>query len=223
MNDSTPSTSSSGSFPTDFTCPVCRDVLQTPVRAEPCHHIFCRKCLITATRARGLICPLCRGGVSKKDRVAPTRAADVELEMRKCSGLCMYCAKRVKFNYMKIHYKTCKKYQEECGLLPKEFVKAVTPTMQVEPAYTCPLCQNQHLSRMDLLNHCNDVHSSLAMAAICPICVTFPWGDPNHRSENFVGHLNSRHQFDYKVFMNIDIDEEAQLRDAIEKSKQTSV
>ncbi|XP_053323431.1 E3 ubiquitin-protein ligase RNF138 [Spea bombifrons] len=224
MAEAIASTSSSGSSLKDFTCPVCKDVLQTPVRTQGCEHIFCRKCLVTATRTRGAICPLCRGAVSERDRFAPTRASDVEIEMKRLSEECMFCAKRVKLNYMRLHYKTCKKYQEEFGILPKDPVLQIkaNPSKPMEPTYKCPMCENRNLSRRGLLDHCNNVHSHQIMEAVCPICVSLPLGDHYQRSGNIVGHLNARHRFNYEEYMNVHMDEEAQYQAAIEKSTQTA-
>ncbi|KAM4689457.1 E3 ubiquitin-protein ligase RNF138-like [Discoglossus pictus] len=103
----------------DFYCPVCQEVLQTPVKTINCEHIFCRKCFLTAMKTSGAHCPLCRSPVKKKERFVPTRAANIEAEMRTRSGHCKCCGKLVKYHLMRRHYKTCWEYQEEFGT-PKE-------------------------------------------------------------------------------------------------------
>ncbi|XP_063309099.1 E3 ubiquitin-protein ligase RNF138 [Pelobates fuscus] len=202
-------------LPNDFICPVCMDVLQTPVKTLNCEHIFCRRCLVMATRLRGTVCPLCRGTVSERDRFAPTRATDVEMEMKKISGACTYCSKKIKFYYMRSHYKHCKRYQEEFGTLTKDDIK---PHTSQQLTYTCPLCQSDNLSRKSLLEHCNNVHSHGVFEAFCPICISLPQGDPNHEFADIAGHLNARHQFNHEDFMDVFLDEDEQLRAAIENS-----
>ncbi|XP_075067457.1 E3 ubiquitin-protein ligase RNF138-like isoform X2 [Mixophyes fleayi] len=170
----------------DFSCPVCQEIFQTPVRTQSCQHVFCRKCLLMAVKASGAHCPLCRGALCRWERSTPTRASDIEMKMRSCSVGCMYCEKQVR----------------------------------LESTYNCPLCPQQSLDRRALLDHCNFLHYFEVMEAVCPICSSLPWGDPNQRTGNIVGHLNVRHRFNYEEYMNIYLDEEAQFRAAVEKSYQ---
>ena len=100
----------------DFYCPICQEVLKTPVRAAACQHVFCRKCFLTAMRESGMHCPLCGGNVTRRERACPERALDLENTTRKFSGSCRCCAKQIKFYRMKHHYKSCKKYQDEYGV-----------------------------------------------------------------------------------------------------------
>uniref|UniRef100_A0A8B9XYJ2 E3 ubiquitin-protein ligase RNF138 n=1 Tax=Bos mutus grunniens TaxID=30521 RepID=A0A8B9XYJ2_BOSMU len=109
----------------DFYCPVCQEVLKTPVRTAACQHVFCRKCFLTAMRESGIHCPLCRGNVTRRERACPERALDLENIMRKFSGSCRCCAKQIKFYRMRHHYKSCKKYQDEYG------VSSLIPNFQI--------------------------------------------------------------------------------------------
>lgn len=43
---------------------------------------------------------------------------------------------------------------------------------------------------------------------MCPICTTYPHGDPNYVSNNLGGHLEMRHQFDMGEVIENDVDEE---------------
>ncbi|CAI9150799.1 unnamed protein product [Rangifer tarandus platyrhynchus] len=47
----------------DFYCPVCQEVLKTPVWTVACQHVFCRKCFLIAVRESGIHCPLCHGSI----------------------------------------------------------------------------------------------------------------------------------------------------------------
>ncbi|XP_075067456.1 E3 ubiquitin-protein ligase RNF138-like isoform X1 [Mixophyes fleayi] len=206
----------------DFSCPVCQEIFQTPVRTQSCQHVFCRKCLLMAVKASGAHCPLCRGALCRWERSTPTRASDIEMKMRSCSVGCMYCEKQVKLSYMRLHYKSCRSYQEEFGTTSKEakVQSNICATNPLESTYNCPLCPQQSLDRRALLDHCNFLHYFEVMEAVCPICSSLPWGDPNQRTGNIVGHLNVRHRFNYEEYMNIYLDEEAQFRAAVEKSYQ---
>ncbi|KAG8442097.1 hypothetical protein GDO86_011044 [Hymenochirus boettgeri] len=121
----------------NYLCPVCQEILQTPVRTQYCQHVFCRKCFLMAMKSGGAYCPLCRGPVCKRERSTPDRASDIDFEMRRLSGGCMYCRKQVKLYYMKLHYKSCRKYQEEYGISPKN------QTIQISPANRTDRCNLQ--------------------------------------------------------------------------------
>ena len=47
------------------------------------------------------------------------------------------------------------------------------------------------------------------MAAVCPICITYPHGDPNYVSNNLAGHLEMRHQYDMGEVIENEVDEDA--------------
>ncbi|XP_018410805.1 PREDICTED: E3 ubiquitin-protein ligase RNF138 [Nanorana parkeri] len=207
----------------DFCCPVCQEIFQTPVRTQSCHHVFCRKCLLSAVKACGAHCPLCRGALCRWERSAPTRASDIEIQMRTISAGCMYCGKQVKLSYMRLHYKSCKSYQEEYGFAPKVSKEENTTcvTKPLDKTYTCPLCLQQDLNRQALLDHCIFLHYFEDAQAVCPICCSVPWANSAPVTENIVAHLNARHRFSYEDFMNVYLDEDAQYQAAIEKSCQS--
>ena len=53
-------------------------------------------------------------------------------------------------------------------------------------------------SRGDFIRHCLRLHGDSDDQYPCPICVYSPGGDPNHKSKNFVGHLQLRHFWAYE-------------------------
>ncbi|KGL83646.1 E3 ubiquitin-protein ligase RNF138, partial [Tinamus guttatus] len=200
---------------------------------------FCRKCFLTAIRESGTHCPLCRGSVTKKERSYPKRALDVENNMKKASGGCRCCEKQVRFSWMRQHYKTCKKYQDEYGAssiipnlqisqdssgnrkvfyFPGHTFSPPPPPPHGHPTFKCPLCQEANFTRQRLLDHCNNRHLYQIVPVICPICVSLPWADSNQVTRNLVSHLNLRHQFDYGEFVNLQLDEEAQYQNAVQES-----
>merc|ERR1719263_1077908 len=84
--------------------------------------------------------------------------------------------------------------------------------------FTCPVCKEANLSRQGLLDHCNQKHARQSIAAVCPVCLAMPWADPSYVSQNFISHLNLRHQYDYDTIANFDLDEEAMIQQALQAS-----
>ncbi|XP_072544810.1 E3 ubiquitin-protein ligase RNF138-like [Salminus brasiliensis] len=112
----------------DYDCPICQEVLRMPVRTKSCKHVFCKSCFETAVKSQGPHCPLCRGPVSEKAR----RATDVQQRMRIRSGQCRACGAEKFLSKMRLHYKSCRKYIEEYGLISD----AAPPASSQTPAQT---------------------------------------------------------------------------------------
>lgn len=55
-------------------------------------------------------------------------------------------------------------------------------------------------------------------AGICPICVTYPHGDPNYVSRDLFGHLKLRHQFEMGEVIENEQNEEDMLMMALKNS-----
>ena len=55
---------------------------------------------------------------------------------------------------------------------------------------------------------------------MCPICVTYPHGDPNYVSNDLSGHLKLRHAYDMGEVIENEQDEDAMLAAAIAASLQ---
>nr|XP_021482991.1 E3 ubiquitin-protein ligase RNF138-like isoform X4 [Meriones unguiculatus] len=87
-----------------------------------------------------------------------------------------------------------------------------------QPTFDCPLCEEANLTRQRLVDHCNRNHRAHVVPVVCPICLSLPWGDPTQQTRNFVSHLNQRHQFEYRDFVDLQLDEETQYQIALEES-----
>ena len=96
--------------------PNCQEVFKMPMCTVACLHVFCRKCFLTAVRESGIHCPFCHGNVTKRERVCPEWALDLENIMRKFCGSYRCCAKQIQFYCLRHHYKSRKKYQDEYGV-----------------------------------------------------------------------------------------------------------
>lgn len=53
---------------------------------------------------------------------------------------------------------------------------------------------------------------------MCPICVTYPHGDPNYVSQDLSGHLKLRHQYEMGEVIENEESEEVMLMRAIQNS-----
>ncbi|KAI1901332.1 hypothetical protein AGOR_G00033220 [Albula goreensis] len=225
----------------EFDCPICHDVLKTPIRTRACRHVFCRSCFEAAVRAGGPQCPLCRGPVSERER----KAQDVQQQMRARRGPCRACGSLSLLSKMRTHYKYCQVYIDEYGPpLDSRILlgvhnggggRALTPapsrtlpgvgapplsslTGSLGAVYCCPYCQQQGLSDMALVQHCILLHARAHTPAVCPICASTSWGDPSYFSRNLIGHFRARHRYSYDIYMNVREDEDAQLQLAIQQS-----
>ena len=57
-------------------------------------------------------------------------------------------------------------------------------------------------------------------AGVCPICITYPHGDPNYVSRDLSGHLELRHKYDMGEVIENDTDEQRQLERVLALSMQ---
>ncbi len=62
------------------------------------------------------------------------------------------------------------------------------------------------MDRVSLIDHVNQKHRSIP--AVCPICITYPHGDPNYVSNDLSGHLKVRHRYDMGEVIENDVDED---------------
>ena len=51
-----------------------------------------------------------------------------------------------------------------------------------------------------LQEHVSSLHAEASQEVVCPICASFPGGDPNHVTDDFQGHLNLEHRSEFSHF-----------------------
>mmetsp|Transcript_44421 Transcript_44421/g.102659 ORF Transcript_44421/g.102659 Transcript_44421/m.102659 type:complete len:282 (+) Transcript_44421:146-991(+) len=201
-------------IPEEYRCCVCLAAVQD-VLLSGCPHRLCFSC---AEEGALSSCPVCRADLpadGEPDRDFATRVRAARLT----------CECGVDMPVLEAGGHTCEQLRKR--KLPEAApwlgtghgARRRPPPAQNRSTFACPLCQENNLSRQGLLEHCSKVHAACGqVAAVCPICRSMPWGDPNYVSRDFLSHLQLRHHCDYAVLADFEADEETMLRRALQES-----
>jgi len=165
-------------------------------------------------------CPICKAAIPEgrpNDEAFRKRVAEARIA---CS-----CGESVPVLEAEEH--SCehtKKRKLPQDSLPPSLPKAPAPAPN-RSTFTCPLCGERNLSTAGLIEHCDKEHASQRgpVSAVCPVCLSMPWGDPNYISRDFLSHLRLRHHgCKYEEICDFEADEETMLRRAMEESMRSA-
>ena len=117
---------------------------------------------------------------------------------------------------------SCEAQTSESPSQLREFVPVLEKVTKNRSTFSCPFCTDKNLLREDLVEHVSKNHKN-SPPAVCPICVTYPYGDPNFTTY-LPGHLKARHGFDleeigWATHFNEEESEESVLAKILELSK----
>ncbi|GBG27869.1 E3 ubiquitin-protein ligase RNF114 [Hondaea fermentalgiana] len=130
---------------------------------------------------------------------------------------CPSCNEEVQASALRKHKAGCAAEMKAAQDSVEQARARVKPDASRNPnrsTFKCPFpdCPADHMDGKDLCAHFDTVHPGASCAAICPVCVTMPWGDPNYISRDVVGHIRLRHKFTYDEYVDY---QEAGDEDAI--------
>jgi Drought induced 19 protein (Di19), zinc-binding/Zinc finger, C3HC4 type (RING finger) len=172
----------------NYKCNICLLILEDPVQHKICSNNFCSECLnqLLSTSVKAS-CPICRNQIFPEDLYLNDELlAQIRSDDYKC-----VCDEIFKYSNYNSHSTYCR------GLEPDIKNLVMKPKDKVTNRWTfqCPVCNAKNLDRQGLIDHVKRSHKG--ERAVCPICVSMPWGDPNYVTSNFLSHLQTRHKFDY--------------------------
>ncbi|XP_067651315.1 E3 ubiquitin-protein ligase RNF166-like [Haliotis asinina] len=204
-----------------FKCPVCLELLQSPVRIGcPFQHVYCQCCAIGLQNVHPPTCPQCR---SPFDPSQMEKALDIENNMRTNRANCQWCGQQMAVYNLRDHMEKCTSADHS---IPQ--FRPVRQTSQPVPSnipnrstFQCPYCEEKNLESLALVKHCNEQHRHCPQQVVCPVCASMPWGDKSRVSANFLQHLNLRHKFEYDTYVDYEHDDESMLQEAIQASLQS--
>lgn len=199
-------------IPEEFRCSVCLSAKQDVLLVD-CPHKLCADCAIDGSLDA---CPICRSPLPAE---RPRDSDFAAWALAKC----LPCECGVQVALLDADEHECEHVKRQ--RLPFESARgscALAPVGPNRSTFACPLCSERNLTSTGLVEHFEQKHAQGKVSAVCPICLSMPWGDPSIVSQDFRSHLKLRHRCDYATLTDFEMDEEAMMRRAIEESLQTN-
>lgn len=175
-----------------------------------------------AASSGALRCPLCRQAVAE---VETDYAAAHALSMRFVQ--CPSCGMEMAATALRKHKDFCeaeRRATQEAVRRAQQQANPLAPQMPNRSTFKCPFpdCEAANMDGKDLCNHFETAHKNSTCSAVCPVCVSMPWGDPNYVSRDIVNHIRLRHRFTYDEYVDYQEadDEDAILQAVLKQSLQ---
>lgn len=198
-----------------YACSICMNVFENPHKPNMCNHTFCRSCLVNShNNSASKSCPICRTTFDI-NKIQHMKKMDEFLQ--KASFSCDTCHNIVSVKKYSTHQLVCNNSvtQKPKSLISHNMREANSTNRHT---FKCPYCKDANLTLKGLIEHSNKMHPNGPKNVVCPVCSAMPWGNPNQKSIDFLGHLNLRHKFDYDRFVDFNLTEEQMLKEAIDRS-----
>jgi len=154
-----------------------------------CGHLLCMKCAASVSE-----CPICRQALQ-------TPAVD-EARKREIAALaakCGHCQSIMAVASIDAHEDECLKAGPKPKFVPCQQTSQ-NPEFVNRSTFSCPLCDIKNMTCEALVRHAVEKHSQGVHEAVCPVCVSMPWGDSSYVSLNWVEHVRMRHKFEYDSY-----------------------
>mmetsp|Transcript_147351 Transcript_147351/g.473489 ORF Transcript_147351/g.473489 Transcript_147351/m.473489 type:complete len:382 (+) Transcript_147351:111-1256(+) len=199
--------------PEEYRCCIC---LSAPEQAllTGCPHHICTSC---AAAGNLRSCPVCNAVFPADQQLDEAFASVV-------AGAVLSCECGASVSVLEADAHDCenlRKRRKPEDLALQFGRRKGPPAVPNRSTFKCPLCDERNLTQQDLLKHCENIHAKKARGptpAVCPICASLPWGDPEYPSRDFLSHIQLRHGFDYAVVTDFEADEEDMMERALRDS-----
>ena len=197
-----------------YSCIICQNIFENPVKLMKCGHIFCKNCLndYKSTNTK-MQCPMCREKFSQNDiTIDYSTSNEMASKQVKCE-----CGKIMSLSNYGKHSETCNTIINQMNqqIKNKNIVIDPNKVQKNRQTFDCTLCTKKNFDRVGYINHIKQSHPK--DRGVCSICKCQPWGDPNYKT-HILGHINIRHKFDYDTVVDYNDDEDEILKKVLAES-----